>query len=309
MSLFLVCLLFFIWSSCFSLAKIALEYTSPVFLTSFRMLLAGAILTGFIWIKKKSSVKLSKKQWLSLAILGFFSVFLTNICEYYGLKRLSAAKTCFIYSLSPFFTILFSYLHFKEKLNLQKCLGLLIGFIGFLPVLFAQPGSDTLFNFSNFLTLADLSVIGAALFAVYGWILLRLLVKDQEMSPVLANGISMILGGVMALFQSFFYDSWNPWPIAAGNFLPFFGAVLAITVTSNIICYNLYGYMLKRYTATFMSFAGLLSPIFASINSWILLGEKPSWIIFGSTGIVLFGLWIVYKTELKQGYIKKATKA
>lgn len=306
MNILLVCFLFFLWSSCFSLGKIALEYTSPVFLTAFRMLFAGVILTGFLFIKKKSQLKLTKKQWISLGILGFFSVFLTNICEYYGLKQLSAAKTCFIYSLSPFFTILFSYIHFKEKLNIQKCLGLFIGFLGFIPVLFMQPGSETLFSLNQFITLADLAVVGAALFAVYGWILLRLLVKDQEMSPILANGISMVLGGFMALLQSFFADSWAPWPVVKGQFIPFFAVVAAMTLISNIICYNLYGYMLKKFTATFMSFAGLLSPIFASVNSWILLSERPSLVIFGSTALVLFGLWIVYRTEIKQGYIKKA---
>ena len=83
-----------------------------------------------------------------------------------------------------------------------------------------------------------------------------------------------------------------------------------MVLISNLICYNLYGVMLKRYTATFLSFMGLLSPIFASISSWALLGEKPSWIIFLSTGVVSLGLWIVYRAELKQGYIvsSKASK-
>ncbi len=51
---------------------------------------------------------------------------------------------------------------------------------------------------------------------------------------------------------------------------------------------------------------GLLSALFASLNSWIILGEKPSMIILLSTGIVGIGLWLVYSAELKQGYIKSA---
>lgn len=305
MPIFLVFCLFFVWSSCFPLGKIALQYTSPVFLTAFRMIFAGILLSGLYKLQQSTKTKLKKKQWLSLFVLGFFSIFLTNICEYYGLKYLSAAKTCFIYSLSPFFSILFSYLHFKEKLNLQKTLGLAIGFVGFLPVLFLQSGSSALLSLTNFLTLPDLAVIGAALFSVYGWILLRILVKGQEMSPLLANGASMVMGGALALIQSFFVDSWSPWPVTTGQFSSFFTVVLAMTITSNLICFNLYGYMLKRFTATFMSFAGLLSPIFASLNSWMLLGEPLSPVIFGSTAVVLLGLWIVYRTEIKQGYIKQ----
>jgi len=50
---------------------------------------------------------------------------------------------------------------------------------------------------------------------------------------------------------------------------------------------------------------GLLSPIFASLNGWLFLGEPLSWVIFLSTGIVSLGLWVVYSAELKQGYIVK----
>ena len=63
--------------------------------------------------------------------------------------------------------------------------------------------------------------------------------------------------------------------------------------------------MLKKYTATFLSFIGLLSPIFASLNSWIILGETPSWVILLSTTFVSLGLFIIYQAELKQGYIVK----
>ena len=305
MQILLVLLMYGLWSSSFPLGKYAVQFAPPVFLTSFRMLLAGAILLLLILFKRKSDFKLGIKQYLSLFVLGFFSIYLTNICEFWGLQYLSAAKTCFIYSLSPFFAVFFSYIHFKEKLTLKKSLGLLIGFVGFIPVLMLQSGSENLLSISTFLSWPDLAIAGAALFSVYGWVLLRVLVKDKQVSPLMANGTSMVFGGVLALVHSLFVDVWSPVPIAKGSFMPLFGGVMAMTFISNIICFNLYGYMLKRFTATFLSFAGLLSPVFASLNSWILLGEKPSYIIFLSTGIVCLGLWIVYRSELKQGYIKK----
>lgn len=307
MSISLIFLVYAIWSSCFSIAKVALAFSTPVFLTGFRMLLAGILILGFLWIKEKKQLKLSLKQYLSLALLGFFSTYLTNVCEYFGLQHLSAAKTCFIYSLSPFFSVIFSYIHFKEKLSMKKCLGLMIGFLGFIPVLKLQSGSENLLTIWTNVSLADLAIVGAALFSVYGWILLRVLVKT-DLSPLVANGVSMFFGGVMALVHSYFIDAWSPIPVKTGSFTPFLFAVLAMTFISNILCYNLYGYMLKRFTATLLSFAGLLSPFFASLNSYFILGEKPSPVIFLSTIIVSLGLWIVYQEELKQGYIELKKK-
>ncbi|MBS3904400.1 MAG: EamA family transporter [Simkania sp.] len=306
MSIFLVISLYATWASVYSFIKIALEFSPPVFLTAFRMLLASVFLLGYLAIAKRSSFKLSAKQCISFAVLGFFSIYLTNILESWGVQYLTSAKTSFIYSLSPFFAAIFSYIHFKEKMNARKWLGMGVGMLGMVPVLVTQSGAEELLNAFSFLSWPSLAVIGAALASVYGWVLLRLLVKDSAVSPLMANGASMLLGGLMALVHSFFTDSWNPIPVALHNVGSFLQIMLLITFVFNIICYNLYGVMLKRFTATFLSFMGLLSPIFASLHGWIFLGEPISWTIFLSTGVISLGLWIVYSAELKQGYILKS---
>lgn len=308
MSIFLVIFMYGAWSSIFSLGKLALENSPPIFLTSIRMLFAGVILLGWLFFKNRRSLKIGKKQILPLIALAIFSIYLTNILEFWGLQHLTAAKTCFIYSLSPFFAAIFSYIHFGEKMNKKKLLGMLIGFAGFVPVLRMQTGDEGLFKAFSFFSWPELAIMGAALFSVYGWVLLRIIVKKQTLSPMYANGYSMLLGGTIALVHSLFVDNWNPIPIAAGHVAPFVQGIVLMTLVSNILCYNLYGFMLKKYTATFLSFMGLLSPIFASLNSWIILGETPSWQILLSTSVVSLGLFIVYQAELKQGYIVKGEK-
>jgi drug/metabolite transporter (DMT)-like permease len=305
MSVFLVVFMYAMWSSVFSIGKWTLEFTPPLFLTATRMLLGGVLLLSFLLLFKKNYLKITAKQFLSLAVLGLFSTYLTNAFEFWGLQHLSAAKTCFIYSLSPFFAALFSYLHFGEKMNGRKWLGMLIGFIGFIPVLSMQTGSEELIGGISFFSWPELAIMGAALCSVYGWVLLRLLVKDSSVSPLMANGTSMFIGGIFALIHSLLVESWAPTPVAAAGISGFMQGLLLMTLISNILGYNLYGFLLKRFTATFLSFMGLLSPIFASLNSWLLIGEKPSGIIFLSTGIVGLGLWMVYQAELKQGYIRK----
>ncbi len=182
---------------------------------------------------------------------------------------------------------------------------MLIGFGGILPVLAIQKGSsDLLTNFFH-LSWPELAMIGASICTVYGWVLLRLLVKDSSISPFMANGLSMFIGGLFALVHSCFVDHWNPTPVEPYALKPFIGGLLIMTLISNIICYNIYGMMLKRYTATFLSFMGVLSPIFASFISHLLLKEPLSPIIFLSTGIVSLGLWLIYSAELRQGYIQR----
>lgn len=308
MHMFLVVFLFATWSSIFSLAKMTLEHCPPILLTAARMLISSLIILGFLFIRKRKLLKLSKDQIIPISLLAILSIYLTNIFEFWGLQHLSAAKTCFIYSLSPFFAALFSYIHFKEKMNKRKWIGMIIGFLGITPVFLTQSKGESLLGGFSIFSWAELAIIGAALFSVYGWVLLRILVKSKEVSPLTANGWSMLIGGGLALIHSFFIDSWKPFPVGPSDMSGFIQGTLIMTFISNIFCYNLYGFLLKKFTATLMSFMGLLSPFFASLSEWIFLGQKPSLVILGSSCIVILGLWIIYKEELRQGYIIKKSQ-
>ncbi|MEM8727563.1 MAG: DMT family transporter [Chlamydiota bacterium] len=303
MSIFLIISMYGIWSSIFPLCKKTLESSPPIFLTGIRMLFAATILLGYLFLKDRRSLKIGKSQILPLLVLSVFSIYLTNILECWGLQHLTATKGCFIYSLSPFFAAVFSYIHFGEKMNKKKLIGMLIGFGGFVPVFMMETGDENLFRAFSFFSWPELAIMCAALFSVYGWVLLRIMVKKQTLSPTYANGYSMLLGGTVACIHSLFVDLWNPTPVAAEQIAPFTRGIVLMTLVSNILCYNLYGHMLKKYTATFLSFMGLLSTPFASLSSWIILKESLSWQILLSTSIVSFGLFIVYQAELKQGYI------
>lgn len=313
MNFFLVLFMYAAWSSVFSLGKMALELSPPIFLTGFRMLIGAALLLAYIVIRNRSSFKFSRQQWALLGLLSVFSIYLTNAFEFWGLKSLTAAKTCFIYSLSPFFAALFSYLHFGEKMNRRKWLGMIIGFVGFIPLLMTQKGAEELLTTVPFLSWPELAMVGASICTAYGWIILRIIISPPKaekeatpISPMTANGISMLIGGFIALIHSLMIDSWSPLPVATQNFGPFVQGVLIMAIISNVLCYNLYGYLLKKFTATFLSFMGLFSPIFASLNSWFFLNEQPSLVIFLSTGIVSLGLWLIYSAELRLGYMTSA---
>lgn len=303
MPLFFVFLTFFIWSTSFTIGKATLEASPPIFLTGARMLLGGLIILLFLAALRRQDLKIKRHHLFPLILLSLTSVYLTNVFEFWGLQYLTAAKACFIYSLSPFLSALFSYFQFKEKLTARKLLGLVIGFVGFVPVLLSQSGAEELIGGLSFLSWAELALIGATITSVYGWILLRKLGKDEGMSPIMANGSSMCLGGLFALIHSLFIDSWAPTPIT--NYGQFFQGILLMIVISNLICYNLYGWLLKRFTATFLSFAGLMTPLFAAFFGWMFLKETVTWSFFLSVGIISLGLWLVYSEELRLGYIIK----
>jgi uncharacterized membrane protein len=145
-----------IWSTVFSLGKIALEVSPPLFLTGCRFLLAGVLFLSYLALRNRAAFKISYKQFFLIGALAIFGTYLTNAFEFWSLQRLTAAKTCFIYSLCPFFSAFFSYIHFKEKMNTRKWLGLAIGFAGIIPVLSMQKGAGELMSSLSFISLPEI---------------------------------------------------------------------------------------------------------------------------------------------------------
>lgn len=299
--MFYVILLYALFASVFTISKIALEYTQPFFLVGTRMVIAGIILISYQFFIQKQSFSFNRAIWWRILLLATFNIYLTNVLEFWGLRYLTSFKTCFIYSLSPFISALFCYFLFSERLSSKKLLGLGIGFIGFLPILLSHSSSEELGGQFFLFSWAELAVMLAATLSVYGWILLKQLINEHHLSPLTANGISMCIGGILALIQSGLVEEWQPIPTT--DLSTFLECTLLLVVISNLICYNLYGHLLKKYSPVFMSFAGFITPLFTALFGWFFLGEIVTWPFYLSFAVVLGGLWIYEQDELKKSIL------
>ena len=113
-SMILALLLYALFASVFTTAKLALDVSSPFFLIGFRMLIAGLLMLGFC-LFRGTFPSLSRAAWYRLLLLAIVNIYLTNALEVWGLQYLTTFKTCFIYSLSPYLSALFSYLLFSPS--------------------------------------------------------------------------------------------------------------------------------------------------------------------------------------------------
>jgi drug/metabolite transporter (DMT)-like permease len=272
--MYLVFLLYGLFASVFTISKTGLQYTEPFFFVGSRMALAGILLLGYQFFFNRAQFTLRKEHLFLFIGLAFFNIYLTNVLEFWGLQYLTSFKTCFIYSLSPFASALLSFLIFTERLSLKKWFGLLIGVAGILPAMLTQTTLEERAGQFLFFSWAEISVVGAAFCSVLGWILLKQLVTKEGYSPLMANGFSMLLGGFLSLGHSYAIENWHPIPVV--EFLPFFECTLFLIIVSSLICYNLYGYLLTRYSATFISLAGLSTPLFTALFGRLFLGEEIS---------------------------------
>lgn len=297
--MWLVGLLYAICASTFTISKAALSYVTPLFFTGARMTLAGAILLAYHYARKKTII-IPQHHWHLFGQVIFFYIYCAYVFDILALQYLTSAKACLLYDLCPFLSALFSYFWFNEYMTVKKWIGLSIGCAGFLPVILTSTPGEKGIN-GSVISWPELTMFIAVVSSVYGWILIRQLVKDHEYSSVMVNGVGMLGGGILAFITSFILEGWYVSPIMDMTGFVFY--TLLIIVVSNFLFSNLYSVLLKKYTATLLSFAGFTAPLFAALLGWIFLGEKVSWDFFLTTLFVLIGLYIFYQEELRQGYI------
>ena len=158
-----------------------------------------------------------------------------------------------------------------------------------------------------FLSWPEIVMLFSVVSACFGWIMVRKLGRAGY-SMLFINGVGMLGGGLLSFCTSFIFEGAPAFKTAVGNGLTdvavVVGYIALLILLANVLFYNLYGYLLHKYTATFLSFAGFLTPLFAALYGWFFLGESVSSSFFLTIFFVLIGLYLFYQEELRQGYIR-----
>jgi len=290
--------------SSFPISKALLKYcTTPFFLTGIRMLCGGGILLAYQYLAPHARFKFRRKHLWMYAQIVFFSIYLSYAFRFFALDAMPASKVGFLFNLSPFFAALYSYIFFKERITRTQFLGLIIGFVGFIPILVYRSTEEMAFAELLRISFPELAAIAAVAMHSYGWIVIRKLVKFKNYDPAMVNGMAMLAGGFFAMLTSIWLEGWLP----VKN-VQFFATWLAVSILiSNVIYHNMYAYLLKRYTATFMSFAGFSTSLFCALYGWAFLRERITWHFFVSAAVVFFGLYLFYRHEVGDRTLGKET--
>ena len=295
--MFLVFLVNILYAFICPLGKAALAYTSPLFLTGFRMILGGCIILGYQYFFRRAHFKITASAWRPLVIASVFAIYLTNWLEFAALDYLSPAKTTFLYNLYPFVSALLSFLYVNEQLSRLKWLGILCGILGSLPLLIsADPAGPSLIKYFGIVSLPEIALLISVIACPLGWLFIQNAVCKHNCDSIMANGITMLFGGLLALMHSYSTELWQPVPIS--NIRGFALTTGSLLLLSNIVCNTLYIELLKTYSVTFLSFTGFITPLITALIDWLFFGYTVSPAFYVSSILMATGFYIFYTQEL-----------
>jgi len=292
--LFLIIFAYAILAATFTLAKTVLFYAKPFFTIGFRMIVAGFGLLLFQYFFNRREAFPKKKDLPLFLKVSLFHIYLAFVLEFWALQEMASSKVSIIYAITPFIAATLAYFLLKERLGVRKIIGMIIGFSSLFPILMATNGLEGAELFS--ISLREVILLFAVFFASYAWFDIKKLI-DRGYQLLSINGFAMFVGGILAMITSIIFEGFTPSPIF--NFSNFIFWLLLLIICSNVIFYNLYGYLLRHYSITFLTFVGCLTPIFAAFYGWLFLGEVITWHYLLSLIMVIVALYIFYGAEIK----------
>lgn len=291
----LIILLNALLASTFTLGKVVLDYTKPLFFVGASMTIGGLLLLGYQLIVHPRKLKVARQDWSTLLQISLFTIALSYGLQFWGMQFMPSFKACFLYNFGPFTSYILAYFLFNEKMIAKKWIGLIVGFCGLIPILISSSPGEQSLSTLFFISIPEVAVLSSAAVYAYGWFLIRILVHERHYSSLTVNGYSMLIGGLMTLISVPVLEG----PIVIHDMYPFFSLLGSTIIIEYLICNNLYAQLLDEYSETFLSFATFLIPIFGALYGAILLSENVTWHFFVSLAIVAVAIWLFYKAEME----------
>ena len=282
-----------LWGSAYPSIKIGYslfninDIGSKLVFAGYRFTLAGILVLLLESITKKNIFNFSKKQFGQVTLLGLTQTALQYIFFYVGMSYTTGVRGSIINGTGTFVSIILAHFIYKnDKLNFNKIIGCIIGFLGVVIVnLNGQSlgGSSFTFKGEGFVMIA--AIIFAAS-AIYG----KKITQTQE--PSLVTGFQLFIGGVILTILGFILGgSLKGFTIASTSLLIYMALLssVAFVIWTQLLKYNKVG---------IISVFNFLIPVFGTLLSSIFLGENIFDIkILIALILVCFGIFLVYRVK------------
>lgn len=265
-----------LWGASFVATRAALPDVPPVLLAGLRFDIAGVLMLGYAAATTSDWYPATRADWYNVALGGLLFVALHHALLFAGQQYVTSAVAAVVVALDPVLAAGFSRALLPgERLSRTGGLGLLFGALGV--GIIARPSPDALLG-ANAVGVA-LVGLAAAAFAL-GAVVTR---RSRTDLPVQSMQAWMMLVGAPLLhFVAYLLPgerlaavTWSPQALAGLGYL----SVIAAGVG-----YLIYFELLDRLGPIEINLVGYVTPAFAAVGGWVLLGEP-----LGGRTVVGFG--------------------
>jgi len=279
---------YIVWGSTYLAIRVTVETLPPLLAGGVRFLLAGALMWGFLRVRKgRDAMRVTAKQAYSAAIVGALLLLGGNGLVMIAEQDVPSGLASLIIASTPLWVILYRYLA-KERISNRTLVGVAVGFIG-VAVLVApgdRPGGASV-------TGIFLLVVAAASWANGSFLSSRL---EMPSDPAVSTAIQMVLGGgFLALggllrgeLSGLDTDAFSTASVLALTYLVLIGSLVAFTA---------YVWVLQHAPVSKVATYAYVNPVIAIFLGWIILSERVTPVILVGAAIIVASVAFIVRQE------------
>ncbi|NFL66183.1 DMT family transporter [Clostridium botulinum] len=284
-----------LWGSAYPAIKVGYELFnigtndigSKLIFAGYRFAISGILVLVMELINRKNIFKYSLKEFGEITLLGSTQTALQYLFFYVGLSYTTGVRGSIINGTGTFASIILAHIIYKnDKLNFNKILGCIIGFIGVIIVnLNGKSIGGQGFSLKGEGSLMIAAIIFAAS-AIYG----KKITQNKDASIV--TGYQLFIGGIILSILGFIFGGHLKGFTSKSTMLLIYMALLSS------IAFAIWSQLLKFNKVGVISVFNFLVPIFGTLLSAIFLKENIFDIkILISLILVCSGIFLVYNEK------------
>ena len=278
LTLIALIILILVWSSVWSLFRIAMEAIPPL---SFRVIigLPAFLLLLILGYKKVKSVKIPKNNIKSLLLISFFNVTLWQILMLYGITMLGGGRAAVLTYTMPVWATIFASVFGYEKINISIIVSLIFGIVG---IFFLSLEINIFENTLGFLI---------TLSAGFSWAIGTMIVKygGIKSDGLIVAGWQQLIGIVPIIPFALYFDLDNFGLIDYRHIL----IIIYGIFLSSAYTYWAYFTILQKFSVNVTSISVMAVPILAILVDYVLFNVKFSGFDLLALIFIVSGIYIV----------------
>ena len=258
------------------------DIPSKMVFAGYRFFFAGLVLLALAIIARRKVWVLNWQNLASTSLLGLTQTTLQYVFFYIGLAYTTGVKSSIMNSTGTFFSVLLAHFIYRnDRLNFNKVMGCLIGFIGVMAV-----------NFSPDLLYFQFTLRGEGFVVIAAFILQAAMIYGKKLSrcmdSMVLTGYQLSIGGLALVIGGYATGG------ALRGFTPASTALLVYMALLSSAAFALWAALLKYNRVGLVAVFNFLIPVFGTVLSAIFLGENIfEWKNIIALVLVCSGIWLV----------------
>jgi len=289
-----IVLVMFLWSICFPLITMGLQFAPHMTFAAIRAFIAGATLLVIALILGRTLPK-GWKIWVILALVGLGATTLGFFGMFHASEFVSPGIATVISNTQPLMASLLAFFLLGEYLDKIGKWGMTLGFFGIviivLPALLSASGSTYLAG------------IGYILLSAAGITISNVLIRyiASQIDALTAMGLQLIMGSFfLALIAIVTEDpstvEWSP---------TFLFSLLGLSLPGTALAYWLWCHVLKTTELNRANVFSFLVPIFGLVMGMVFYEETYGLVVLAGIGLILTGITLVNWPQKDRAWIAR----